>query len=89
MLQFINLDMEDNALSSDEEGAKDGKENKSMLAGMFSFMNRNKSGNSASGDPNVSGIYLDEINIENMDPEVAALYFPNFHRKEVLVWQFT
>ena len=25
-----------------------------------------------------SGIYLDDLNLESMDPEVAALYFPNF-----------
>lgn len=67
--------------SDDEGGTKDGKENKSMLAGMFSFMNRNKSGNSTSGDPNSSGIYLDDLNVENMDPEVAALYFPSFQKE--------
>lgn len=49
-----------------------------MLAGMFSFMNRNKSG--GGDDPNASGVYLDDLNVENMDPEVAALYFPNFHQ---------
>ncbi|OXA56816.1 Phosphatidate phosphatase LPIN3 [Folsomia candida] len=66
------------ALSSDDEGSKDRNENKSMLAGMFSFMNRNKSG--GGDDPNASGVYLDDLNVENMDPEVAALYFPNFHQ---------
>jgi hypothetical protein len=66
-------------MSSDDEGSKQMNENKSMLSGMFSMLKFNKTGTTAaSGDSTASGIYLDDINVENLDPEVAALYFPNF-----------
>jgi len=73
---------DDVVLSSDDEGSsKDQKVAKSMLSGMFSFMNRNQKQDS--GDPAASGIYLQDLNLENMDPAVAALYFPNYKAQEV------
>ena len=46
---------------------------RSMLSGMFSFMRKTKK---ARHDPVSEGIYLDDLNLESLDPEVAALYFP-------------
>ena len=79
---FSGIAGDDNVVSSDDESSAAGRpENKSLLGGMFSFMTkRHSSGggvNSAAVDA-ASGIYLDDLNLENMDPEVAALYFPNF-----------
>lgn len=68
---------EENALSSDEEG-KDKNDSKSMLSGMFSMLQFKKSGVAGSGEP-TSGIYLDDLNIENME-----LYFPNFHQNRTV-----
>ena len=48
-------------------------EERSMLSGMFSFMRKTKK---ARHDPVSEGIYLDDLNLESLDPEVAALYFP-------------
>ncbi|XP_043242651.1 phosphatidate phosphatase LPIN1-like isoform X1 [Amphibalanus amphitrite] len=48
-------------------------EERSMLSGMFSFMRKTKK---ARHDPVAEGIYLDDLNLESLDPEVAALYFP-------------
>jgi hypothetical protein len=62
---------------SDDEGSKDQRVNKSMLSGMFSFMNRNQKQDSGETGA-LSGIYLSDLNLENMDPAVAALYFPNY-----------
>jgi len=47
---------------------------------MFSFMKRqsqNPSGNASVGD-SAPGIYLDDLNLESMDPATAALYFPSY-----------
>ncbi|CAL8143784.1 unnamed protein product [Orchesella dallaii] len=73
---------DENPLSSDDEGStgKDrSTEGKSMFS-MFSFMKRqsqNPSGNASGGD-SAPGIYLDDLNLESMDPETAALYFPSY-----------
>ncbi|CAG7732418.1 unnamed protein product, partial [Allacma fusca] len=74
-----NLD--DNPLSSDDESsmASGRPENKSFIGGMFSVFKRHSSGNgNNSATDSTPGIYLDDLNFENMDPEVAALYFPNY-----------
>lgn len=66
---------DNNAASSDDENSKDSS-NKSMLANMFSFMARGKQN---STEP---GIYLDDLNVENLDPEMAALYLPDYRREK-------
>jgi len=69
-------------VGSDDENSsvnRSNSESKSMLSGMFSFMKRNPTqGTGTIGDTN-SGIYLDDLNLE--DPEVAALYFPKFGKE--------
>lgn len=46
---------------------------KSMLTAMFSFMQQNRKGD--------GGLYLSDLDAEGMDPEVAALYFPEQRSK--------
>lgn len=46
---------------------------KSMLTAMFSFMQQNRKGD--------GGLYLSDLDAEGMDPEVAALYFPEQRNK--------
>ncbi|XP_015438597.1 PREDICTED: phosphatidate phosphatase LPIN1 isoform X2 [Dufourea novaeangliae] len=50
---------------------------RSMLSGMFSFM---KKTSRVRHNPESGGIYLSDINADELDPEVAALYFPTSHR---------
>ncbi|XP_069165204.1 phosphatidate phosphatase LPIN3 isoform X2 [Procambarus clarkii] len=46
---------------------------RSVLGSMFSFMRATKK---ARHNPESEGIYLDDLNLDELDPEVAALYFP-------------
>lgn len=48
-----------------------------MLGGMFSFM---KKTSRVRHNPESEGIYLSDLNADELDPEVAALYFPSSHR---------
>lgn len=41
--------------------------------GLFQFMKKTKT---VRHKPEGEGIYLDDLNLEEMDPEVAKLYFP-------------
>ncbi|XP_017790843.1 PREDICTED: phosphatidate phosphatase LPIN3 isoform X2 [Habropoda laboriosa] len=50
---------------------------RSMLSGMFSFM---KKTSRVRHNPESEGIYLSDINADELAPEVAALYFPSSHR---------
>lgn len=50
---------------------------RSMLSGMFSFM---KKTSRVRHNPESEGIYLSDLNADELDPEVAALYFPTSHR---------
>lgn len=50
---------------------------RSMLSGMFSFM---KKTSRVRHNPESEGIYLSDIKADELDPEVAALYFPSSHR---------
>ncbi|KAK2589220.1 hypothetical protein KPH14_002024 [Odynerus spinipes] len=50
---------------------------RSMLSGMFSFM---KKTSRVRHNPESEGIYLSDLNADELDPEVAALYFPSSHR---------
>lgn len=52
----------------------------SMLGGVFSFMRRTKK---IRHNPESEGIYLDKLISEDIDPEVAALYFPNYRGMEI------
>lgn len=56
----------------DTAAAKQSQRN-SMLSGMFSFMRQN---NKRRKDGAPEGLYLADLDAEGMDPEVAALYFP-------------
>ncbi|CAK9817447.1 Phosphatidate phosphatase LPIN2 [Anthophora plagiata] len=55
---------------------------RSMLSGMFSFM---KKTSRVRHNPESEGIYLSDINADELAPEVAALYFPSSHRGPTLV----
>lgn len=50
---------------------------RSMLSGMFSFM---KKTSRVRHNPESEGIYLSDLKADELDPEVAALYFPSSHR---------
>ncbi|XP_017891870.1 phosphatidate phosphatase LPIN2 [Ceratina calcarata] len=50
---------------------------RSMLSGMLSFMRKTSR---VRRNPESEGIYLSDINADELDPEVAALYFPSSHR---------
>ncbi|PNF27253.1 hypothetical protein B7P43_G05319 [Cryptotermes secundus] len=77
-------------VSSDEEGNKKQQEaaaaaaaaeaeaQRSMLSGMFSFMKKTKR---IRHNPESEGIYLSDLNADELDPEVAALYFPTSYRQ--------
>ncbi|XP_034252900.1 phosphatidate phosphatase LPIN3 isoform X3 [Thrips palmi] len=68
--------------SSDDEVAKqqdNAAAQKSMLSGMFSFMKKTKR---IRHNPESEGIYLSELNVEDLDPEVAALYFPTSYQRQ-------
>lgn len=52
---------------------------RSMLSGMFSFMKKTKH---LRHNNQTEGIYLSDLNSEELDPEVAALYFPHSYRGE-------
>ncbi|XP_023246788.1 phosphatidate phosphatase LPIN3 isoform X2 [Copidosoma floridanum] len=62
----------DATASSNETDAR-----RSMLGGMFSFM---KKTSRVRHNPESEGIYLSDLNADELDPEVAALYFPSSHR---------
>ena len=46
-----------------------------MFGGMLSFMRATKK---ARHNPQAEGIYLEDLNVADLDPEVAALYFPKY-----------
>ncbi|KAK8397851.1 hypothetical protein O3P69_004570 [Scylla paramamosain] len=56
---------------------KDEDDERSVLGSMFRFMRVTKK---ARHNPESEGIYLDDLNLEELDPEVAALYFPRNFR---------
>ncbi|XP_015186582.1 PREDICTED: phosphatidate phosphatase LPIN3 isoform X2 [Polistes dominula] len=58
------------------------KAHRSMLSGMFSFM---KKTSRVRHNPESEGIYLSDLNADELDPEVAALYFPSSHRGATVV----
>lgn len=60
------------------EDAKQAQRN-SMLSNMFSFMKQTKKLRKTS---NAEGVYLSELDMAGMDPEVAALYFPPINKKD-------
>lgn len=59
--------------NKDEENADADK--RSMLGGMLNFMRSTKK---IRHMPESEGIYLSDLNAEELDPELAALYFPKF-----------
>lgn len=68
------------SLSSDDEGKERSTEGKSMFS-MFNFMKRQNASASANNDDSAPGIYLDDLNLDSMDPETAALYFPSIMKE--------
>ncbi|XP_069692071.1 phosphatidate phosphatase LPIN2 isoform X3 [Periplaneta americana] len=67
--------------SSDEEKQQEAAQaeaQRSMLSGMFSFMKKTKR---IRHNPESEGIYLSDLNVDELDPEVAALYFPTSYRQ--------
>ncbi|KAK3863213.1 hypothetical protein Pcinc_030987 [Petrolisthes cinctipes] len=60
--------------------AKEEEDERSVLGSMLRFMRVTKK---ARHNPESEGIYLADLNLEELDPEVAALYFPrNFRAPE-------
>ncbi|KOX67863.1 Phosphatidate phosphatase LPIN2 [Melipona quadrifasciata] len=55
---------------------------RSMLSGMLSFMRKTSR---MRRNPESEGIYLSDLNADELDPEVAALYFPSSHRSQATV----
>ncbi|GFQ68817.1 phosphatidate phosphatase LPIN1 [Trichonephila clavata] len=60
--------------NKDEDNSTDA-EKRSVLGGMLNFMRSTKKFRHA---PESEGIYLSQLNSDELDPEVAALYFPKF-----------
>lgn len=58
--------------------AAEAEAQRSMLSGMFSFMKKTKR---IRHNPESEGIYLSDLNADELDPEVAALYFPTSYRQ--------
>ncbi|XP_018358089.1 PREDICTED: phosphatidate phosphatase LPIN1 isoform X1 [Trachymyrmex cornetzi] len=69
-----------NSLATASQPNKDAQ--RSMLSGMFSFM---KKTSRVRHNPESEGIYLSDLNADELDPEVAALYFPSSHRGPTMV----
>lgn len=53
------------------------EDERSVLGSMLRFMRVTKK---ARHNPESEGIYLEDLNLEELDPEVAALYFPRNSR---------
>uniref|UniRef100_A0A1L8E5C0 phosphatidate phosphatase n=1 Tax=Nyssomyia neivai TaxID=330878 RepID=A0A1L8E5C0_9DIPT len=70
------LPTQEDVVADDKEATKQAQRN-SMLSGMFSFMKQSKKFRNSAPE----GLYLADIDPESMDPEVAALYFPEHTRK--------
>ncbi|XP_012541918.1 phosphatidate phosphatase LPIN2 isoform X2 [Monomorium pharaonis] len=66
-----------NSLSSLATANQPNNAQRSMLSGMFSFM---KKTSRVRHNPESEGIYLSDLKADELDPEVAALYFPSSHR---------
>lgn len=64
-------------IGQSKEEAKQAQRN-SMLGGMFSFM---KQGRKMRKNAPSDGLYLEDLQNEDIDPEVAALYFPQRSEK--------
>ncbi|XP_043672926.1 phosphatidate phosphatase LPIN3 isoform X1 [Vespula pensylvanica] len=62
--------------------SNDTEAHRSMLSGMFSFM---KKTSRVRHNPESEGIYLSDLNSDELDPEIAALYFPSSHRGATVV----
>ncbi|XP_011250881.1 phosphatidate phosphatase LPIN2 isoform X1 [Camponotus floridanus] len=72
-----------NSLSSSTTASQPNKDaQRSMLSGMFSFM---KKTSRVRHNPESEGIYLSDLNADELDPEVAALYFPSSHRGSTVI----
>ncbi|XP_014473669.1 PREDICTED: phosphatidate phosphatase LPIN1 isoform X2 [Dinoponera quadriceps] len=72
-----------NSLSSSATASQPNNDaHRSMLSGMFSFM---KKTSRVRHNPESEGIYLSDLNADELDPEVAALYFPSSHRGPTVV----
>ncbi|XP_011141712.1 phosphatidate phosphatase LPIN1 isoform X2 [Harpegnathos saltator] len=72
-----------NSLSSSATASQpNNNAHRSMLSGMFSFM---KKTSRVRHNPESEGIYLSDLNADELDPEVAALYFPSSHRGPTVV----
>lgn len=50
-----------------------------MLHNMLGFMKKTKH---IRHNPASEGIYLSELNVDELEPEVAALYFPSSYNKQ-------
>lgn len=67
---------------TDEEAVKKQQQDeaqRSMLSGMFSFMKKTKH---LRLNSQTEGIYLSDLNSDELDPEIAAVYFPHSYRGE-------
>lgn len=48
----------------------------SMISNVFNFMKQSKGFRNSAKPANAEGIYLSDLDVEGLDPEVEALYFP-------------
>lgn len=48
----------------------------SMISNVFNFMKQSKGLRNSAAPTNAEGIYLSDLDVEGLDPEVEALYFP-------------
>ncbi|XP_075210050.1 phosphatidate phosphatase LPIN isoform X2 [Lycorma delicatula] len=64
--------------SNHEESNKQDDPHRSMLHNMLGFMKKTKH---IRHNPENEGIYLSDLNPDELDPEVAALYFPSSYKQ--------
>ncbi|CAL1262609.1 unnamed protein product [Larinioides sclopetarius] len=68
-----------NLNEDNKDDASTDAEKRSMLGGVLNFMRSTKKMRHM---PEREGIYLSELNSDELDPEVAALYFPKFNKED-------
>uniref|UniRef100_A0A1B6DRR3 LNS2/PITP domain-containing protein n=3 Tax=Clastoptera arizonana TaxID=38151 RepID=A0A1B6DRR3_9HEMI len=66
-------------MAHDETKQQEAAAHRSMLHNMLGFMKKTKH---IRHNPVSEGKYLSELNVDQLDPEVAALYFPSSYNKQ-------
>ncbi|XP_011182915.2 phosphatidate phosphatase LPIN2 isoform X3 [Zeugodacus cucurbitae] len=71
--QLPTPDVSENVDGSGDQSAQTQAQRNSMLSNMFNFMKKTNKMRKQATD---GGVYLSDLDAEGMDPEMAALYFP-------------